>query len=215
LARKRLKNRDENMPRVCADLSEIEYKILINLEIVEGENGDKLRNLLRYYIFTTPELESSQYSLKRIENKKEIDELVAEVETAYENTDNPVELWDEDKINKLTADLVEINVLIKTGENQLLPANKFRGLFKMLLHDIATETTEMDEYEAAVVAAIQLLMEFGGGSLNKGTIRDGTIFITEVWMFSYASAMKKAREFKKTKKIFFSETEIAESFTSV
>lgn len=27
--------------------------------------------------------------------------------------------------------------------------------------------------------------------------------------------MKKAREFKKTKKIFFSETEIAESFTSV
>jgi len=34
-------------------------------------------------------------------------------------------------------------------------------------------------------------------------------------MFSYASAMKKAREFKKTKKIFFSETEIAESFSPV
>lgn len=140
---------------------------------------------------------------------------MTEVETAYENTDNPVELWDEDKINKLTADLVEINVLIKTGENQLFPANKFKGLFKMLLHDIATETIEMDEFEAAVVAAIRLLMEFGGGSLDKETIRDDTIFITEVWMYSYANAMKKAREFKKTKKIFFSETEIAESFTSV
>lgn len=203
------------MPQVCADLTEIEYKILKNLEIVEGENGDKLRNLLRYYIFTTPALESSQYALKRIEKKREIDELLKDVESAYETTDNPVELWNEDKINKLSADLAEINVLTKIDENQFILSNKFRSLFKMLLHDIATETTEIDEYEAAVVTGIQLLMEFGGGSLGKETIRDGTIYITEVWMFSYASAMKKAREFKKTKKIFFSETEIADSFTTV
>ncbi len=203
------------MPRVCTELSEIEYKILRNLEIVEGENGAKLRNLLRYYIFTMPELESSQYAMKRVENRGKIDELLAEVEAAYENTENPVDLWSENKIDKLTASLTEINVLIKTGENQFVPANKFRSLFKMLLHDIATETTEKDEYEAAIVAAIQLLMEFGKGSLDRETIRDGAIFTTEVWMFSYASAMKKAREFKKTKKIFFSETEIAESFSSV
>ncbi|PWB49985.1 MAG: hypothetical protein C3F06_12845 [Candidatus Methanoperedenaceae archaeon] len=203
------------MPRVCSELSEIEYKILKNLEIIKGDNGDKLRNLLRYYIFTTPELESSQYAVKRVEEREKIDEFLAEVEAAYENTDNPVELWNEDKIAKLSAILTEINVLIKTGENQFVPSNKFRSLFKMLLHDIATETTEIDEYEAAVVAAIQLLMEFGSGSLDKEIIRDGAIFITEVWMFSYASAMKKAREFKKTKKIFFSETEIAESFSSV
>lgn len=203
------------MPRVCAELSEIEYKILKNLEIVKGENGDKLRNLLRFYIFTTPEMESSQYALKRVENREKIDELLKEVEASYENTDNPVELWSEDKLNKLTANLAEINVIMKTGENQFLPANKFRSLFKMLLHDIATETTEIDEYEAAVVAAVQLLMEFGSGSLDNETIRDGAIFITEMWMYSYASAMKKAREFKKTKKIFFSETEIAESFSPV
>ncbi len=203
------------MPRVCSELSEIEYKILGNLEIVEGENGDKLRNLLRYYILTTPELESSKYALRRVEKRKEIDELLSEVETSYENTENPVELWTEDKINKLTSDLVEINVLTRTGENQFVPANKFRSLFKMLLHDIATETSEKDEYEAAVEAAIQLLMEFGMESLDRETIRDGAIFITEMWMFIYASAMKKAREFKKTKKIFFSETEIAESFSSV
>ncbi len=79
----------------------------------------------------------------------------------------------------------------------------------MLLHDIATES-KMDEYQA-VVAAIQLLMEFGGGSLGKETIRDGTILINEEWMFEYATAMKHAREFKRTKKIFFSEVEIAES----
>ncbi len=203
------------MPRVCSELSEIEYKILKNLEIVKGENGSKLRNLLRYYIFSTPELESSQYAVKRVENREKIDELLTEVEATYENTDNPIELWNEDKIDKLTTSLTEINVLIKAGENQFVPTNKFRSLFKMLLHDIATETTEIDEYEAAVVAAAQLLMEFGSGSLSKETIRDGVIFITEMWMFSYASAMKKAREFKKTKKIFFSETEIAESFSSV
>ncbi len=203
------------MPRVCSELSDIEYKILKNLEIVEGDNGDKLRNLLRYFIFTMPEMESSQYAVKRIENKEYIDGLLVDIEASYENTENPVELWNEDKIDKLTSDLVEINVLIKTGEKQYVPSNKFRSLFKMLLHDIATETTEIDEYEAAVVAAIQLLMEFASGSLGREIIRDGTIFVTEVWMFPYASAMKKAREFKKTKKIFFSETEIAESFSSV
>ncbi len=203
------------MPRVCSELSDIEYKILKNLEIVEGDNGDKLRNLLRYFIFTTPEMESSQYAVKRVENKEYIDGLLADIEASYENTENPIELWSEDKIDKLTSDLVEINVLIKTGEKQFVPSNKFRSLFKMLLHDIATETTQMDEYEAAVVAAIQLLMEFGSGSLSREIIRDGTIFVTEVWMFPYASAMKKAREFKKTKKIFFTETEIAESFSSV
>jgi hypothetical protein len=112
------------MPRVCAELSEIEYKILKNLVTVKGENGEKLRNLLRYYIFTTPEMESSQYALKRGENKGEIDELLAGVEASYENSDNPVELWSEEKINKLIADLVEINVLIKTAENQFIPATK-------------------------------------------------------------------------------------------
>src|SRR5659263_657371 len=109
------------MPRVCAQLSEIEYKILKNLEIVDGDNGDKLRNLLRYYIFTTTDLESSQYALKRIENKRELDELLEDVEASYENTDNAVGLWNEDKINKLTTDLVEINVLIKTGEISSYP----------------------------------------------------------------------------------------------
>lgn len=203
------------MPRVCLDLSEIEYRILKDLEIVEGEDGDKLRNLLRYYILTTPELKSSQYALMRVENKKEIDSLVADVEAAYNETDNPVGLWDDDKINKLTSDLVEINVLIRTDGNQFMPANKFRSLFKMLLHDIATESDELDEYEAAVVASIQLLQEFGSRSLSRETIRDGTIFITEGWMFAYASAMKRAREFKKTRRIFFSETEIAESLTTV
>ncbi len=203
------------MPTVCSELTDIEYRILKNLEIVEGEDGGKLRNLLRYYILTSPGLESSQYSLKRIENKKEIDRILAEVEASYENTDNPVEQWSEDKINKLASDLAEINILIKTEENQFIPANKFRSLFKMLLHDIATETAEIDEYDAAVVAAIQLLLEFGSGGLAKETVRDGAIFINETWMFEYAGAMKKAREFKKTKKIFFSETEIAESFTSI
>lgn len=198
------------MLKVCLDLSEIEYNILKKITFVEGEDGEKLKNLLRYYVFTMPELKSEEYALKRVDNKKEIEELLGDVMAAYETTDYPIERWGEDKINKLTSDLVEINVLVKIDEN-FMPSNKFRNLFKMLLHDIATES-DTDEYQAAVVAAIQLLMEFGGGSLSKETIRDGAIFIDEGWMFAYATAMKHARDFKKTRKIFFSEVEIAESF---
>ncbi len=121
---------------------------------------------------------------------------------AYEITDYPTENWSADRINKLTSDLIEINALMKAGEGQFIPSNKFRTLFKMLLHDIVTENRDIDEYSAACVASIQLLMEFGAGSLSREAIRDGTIFINEGWMFDYATEVKKAREFMKSKKLF-------------
>ncbi len=192
-------------------LSDIEYDILKNMKIVEGKEGEKLRNLMRYYIFTLPELKSAEYALKRVEKKAEIESYLREVWAAYELMDNPTEIWKDEKINKLTSDLMEINVLMKTGEKQYIPSNKFRSLFKMLLHDIATESGDMDEYSAACVATVQLLMEFGAGVLSNDTIRDGTIFLNEGWMFIYATAMKKARDFMKTKKMFPEEAHIISS----
>ncbi len=190
------------MPKVCTDLSDIEYEILRSLKIVEGEDGEKLKNLLRHYIYTTPELKSSEYALKRVENRKEIEENLQKVWDAYEITDYPTENWSEDIINKLASDLIEINVLFKAGEGQFIPTNKFRSMFKMLLHDIVTESKDIDEYSAASIATIQLLMEFGAGTLSNETIRDGTVFINEGWMFDYAAEIKKARDFIKTKKLF-------------
>ncbi len=187
---------------IVVTLTDLEYEIFKKMKVVEGENGDKLKNLFRLYVSTIPELKSSEYALKRVENKDFIEEILRDVWAQYEVTDSPAEHWKEDKINKLMSDLVEVNVLIKTGEKQFMPTNKFRSIFKMLLHDIATESKDRDEYSAACVASIQLLMEFGGGALDKETIRDGTILINEGWMFVYATAMKRAREFMKTKKLF-------------
>jgi hypothetical protein len=196
------------MPKnLTVTLSDMEYEILKKINVVEGEDGEKLRNLLRLYISTIPGLKSSEYALKRVENKEEIDSLLRDVWAAYELTDNPTETWKNDKIDKLISDLIEINVLVKTGEKQFIPTSKFRNLFKMLLHDIATESKEMDEYSAACIATIQLLIEFSGGTLGKETIRDGTILLNEGWLFAYATAMKRAREFMKTKKLF-AETEV-------
>ncbi len=191
------------MPKnLTVTLSDMEYEILKKINVVEGEEGEKLRNLLRLYISTIPGLKSSEYALKRVENKEEIDSLLRDVWAEYELTDNPTETWKNDKIDKLMSDLIEINVLVKTGEKQFIPTSKFRNLFKMLLHDIATESKEMDEYSAACIATIQLLIEFSGGTLGKETIRDGTILLNEGWLFTYATAMKKAREFMRTKKLF-------------
>ncbi len=192
-------------------LTDIEYEILKKVTIVEGEEGEKLKNLLRYYIFTLPELKSAEYALKRVENKEEIESYLREVWAAYELTENPTEVWKEDKIKKLSSDLIEINVLLKTGEQQYVPGNKFKSLYKMVLHDVATESKDMDEYSAACVATIQLLMEFGADVLSKETIRDATIFLNEGWLFIYATAMKKARDFMKTKKLFPEEVQIAAS----
>ena len=193
---------NEMSKELTVTLSDIEYKILLKTKIVEGENGEKLRNLFRYYLSTIPELKSSEYALKRVEKKDEIDTILRDVWASYELSDNPTELWKEDKVNTLISDLVEINVLMKVGEKQFVPSNKFRSLFKTLLHDIAVENAEMDEYSAACVATIQLLIEFCAGCIDKETIRDGTIFLNEGWMFVYATAMKRAREFMRTKKKF-------------
>lgn len=198
------------MPKILnTNLSDIEYDILKKMTLVEGLDGEKLKNLLRYYIFTLPELKSDKYALKRVENKEEIESYLREVWAAYELTENPTEAWDEVKINKIISDLIEVNVIIRTGDKQYIPTNKFRNLFKMLLHDIATESKDMDEYSAACVATIQLLMEFGAGVLSKEIIRDGTIFLNEGWLFVYPTAMKRAREFMRTKKAFPEEAPIA------
>jgi len=183
-------------------LNDLEYEILKKMRVVEGEDGEKLRNLFRLYVSTIPELKSSEYALKRVEKKEVIDEHLQNVWGEYELTDFPTEQWNEEKINKLVSELIQINAIVKVGEKQYIPSNKFRSLFKMLLHDITTESKDMDEYSAACVASIQLFMEFGVETLSKETIRDGTIFINEGWMFVYATAVKNAREFMKTKKLF-------------
>lgn len=183
-------------------LSDLEYEILKKMKVVEGEDGEKLRNLFRLYVSTIQELKSSEYTLKRVEKKEVIDEHLRNVWGEYELTDFPTEQWSEEKINKLRSDLIQINAIVKVGEKQYIPSNKFRSLFKMLLHDITTESRDMDEYSSACVATIQLLMEFSVDTLSKETIRDGTIYINEGWMFVYATAIKNARQFIKTKKLF-------------
>ena len=183
-------------------LNDLEYEILKKMRVVEGEDGEKLRNLFRLYVSTIPELKSSEYALKRVEKKEAIDEHLRNVWAEYELTDSPTEHWNEEKVNKLVLELIEINVMVKVGEKQYIPSNKFRSLFKMLLHDITTENKDMDEYSAACVATIQLLMEFSVETFSKETIKDGTIYINEGWMFVYSTAMKKARDFMATKKLF-------------
>jgi hypothetical protein len=172
------------------------------MRVVEGEDGEKLRNLFRLYVSTIPELKSSEYALKRVEKKDKIDEHLKNVWAEYELTDSPTEHWSEDKINKLIFELTQINIMVKVGDKQFMPSNKFRSIFKMLLHDITTESIDMDVYSAACIATIQLLMEFGVETLSDETVRDGTIFINEGWMFVYSTAIKNAREFMKSKKLF-------------
>jgi len=186
--------------KLTVKLSELEYDILKKIKIVKGKNGEKLRNLLRYYISKIPDLKSSEYALKREENKEEIYELLKLVWDCYEETDDPMSEWSKEKKQRIINLLLELKVIKKVGGNLYIPKYKFKALFKTLLHDIATENKEMDVYSVACMATIQLLMVFGAGTLSKCDIADATIFINEEWLFDYATAMKRAREFMKKKK---------------
>ncbi len=195
------------MVKVCADLSDKEYEILLSLKMIEGKDGEKLRSLFRYYLSNIPELKSADYALKRYEDKEEIDEITKEVDDVYKKTEYPVDNWDNDKIDKLINELIEINVLTMM-EGVRTVSSKFRDLFKMLLHDIVTENKDMDEHKGAIIAVIQLLKEFGAGTLSKDTRRDDAILLNEGWLYIYAHEIRKAREFMRTKKLFFIEEEL-------
>ncbi len=189
------------MPRICVDFSEKEYEILKELTYVKGDDSEKLRNLFRYYLSSIPALKSSYYSLKRFENKDEIEDILKKVLEAYKGSEYPTENWNDEKIKKLISDLTEINVFFKVDEKRAMPERKFRNLFKKVLYDIATERKDMDEDVAGYMAIIQLLIEFGVGTLDKETLSDATILINDGWLFAYPKAMKEAREFKKTRKL--------------
>lgn len=199
------------MTKVCTELNEKEYEILISLKNIEGIEGEKLRNLFRYYLSTIPELKSADYALKRFEDKEEIDEILKSVFAAYKVTEYPVDSWENDKIDKLIEELVQINVLTMM-EGIRTVSSKFRDLFKMLLHDIATEQKDMDEHVAAIISVIQLLKEFGVGTLSKETIRDDSILINEGWLYIYAKKMREARDFMKQKKLSFIDDETMKAY---
>ncbi len=190
------------MPKVDVYLTDKELEILKSLEKIEGIDGEKLRSLYRYYLSSIPELKSKDYELKRFEDKDEIDEILKGIFDIYKKTEYPVDVWENDKIDKLIDELTAINVLETTEGVRIVPT-KFRDLFKMLLHDIATENKDIDEHVAALIAVIQLLKEFGVGTLKKDTIRDAAILLNEGWLYTYAKTMREAREFIKTKKLRF------------
>ncbi len=194
------------MPKICTDLSDKEYEILLSLKSIEGNDGVKLRSLFRYYLSTIPEMKSADYALKRFEDREEIDGILKSVYGIYKKTEYPVDGWENDKIDKLIDELIEINVLTMR-EGVRTVSSQFRDLFKMLLHDIVTEDRDLDEHKGAIMAVIQLLKEFGVGTLSKETIRDDAILLNEGWLFIYAKQIRKAREFMKTKKLSFIEEE--------
>jgi hypothetical protein len=189
------------MPKVEVDLTDKEFEILKSLEKVEGKDGEKLRSLYRYYLSSIPELKSKDYELKRFEDKDEIGEILKGIFEIYKKTEYPVDAWENEKIDKLIDQLSSIHVLETSDEGVRIVPARFRDLFKMLLHDIATENKDMDEHVAALIAVIQLLKEFGVGTLYKDTIRDSAILINEGWLYVYAKKMREAREFLKTKKL--------------
>ncbi len=194
------------MIKVCADFSDKEYEILLSLKMIEGKDGEKLRSLFRYYLSNIPELKSADYALKRFEDKEEIDEITKEVDDVYKKTEYPVDNWENDKIDKLIDELIEINVLTMM-EGVRTVSSQFRDLFKMLLHDIVTENKDLDEHKGSIIAVIQLLKEFGAGTLTKDTRRDDAILLNEGWLYVYAKEIRKAREFMRTKKLSFLEEE--------
>lgn len=199
------------MPKIEVNLTDKEFEILKSLEKIEGRDGEKLRSLYRHYLSSIPELKSKDYELKRFEDKDEIDEILKSVFVVYKKTEYPVDAWENVIIDKLIDELTAINVLETTEGVRIVPA-KFRDIFKMLLHDIATENKDMDEHICALIAVIQLLKEFGAGTLKKETIRDATILLNEGWLYIYAKKMREAREFLKNKKLKFIDDESMEGF---
>ncbi len=184
------------MVEIHVNLTDTEYKILKKIKWLEGENGEKLHSLLKWYIKEQPSLKSDYYRLQREETQESLDKSLHDIWNTYEETDTPLLEMDPKRVEELLKKLEEINVVRNIGMHTI-PTGKFKDIWKTVIHDVITESPDMNEFSAACLTTLLLLNEFSMGTLTREELRDATILLNEGWLFIYAAAIHEARSYIK------------------
>ncbi len=186
---------------IVTTLSDIEYSALQKLTWLDETNENRLRNILKKYIEDLLRKKFSSFKIDVKDIEKNLELNLNDVWGAYEETDNPIEIWEPDRMEKVVKALSEVNVLQQANQYQSIPDSFFRSIWKMVFNELASAAPDINEYSAAVLTTLFLLDEFSLKTLERDELRDGAIFLNEGWLFAYATAKRRARDHIKERKM--------------
>lgn len=179
---------------VVVQLSDREYQILEKLDDIEGDSSQKLRMLLRDHLFTIPRLHKD-YHIIHLEEKKEfLFEILVSIWEEYESSTSPLEKWDEEKVKSVRDDLMEIDAIRPIGPFNFTVTSLLKKPWLSAYYHVSTIFEDLDEFSQACIASIYVLDFLSKGTFESGSLKNSTILLNELFMFSYAVAKKKAHE---------------------
>ncbi len=179
---------------VVVQLSDREYQILEKLDDVEGDSSQKLRSLLRGYLFTIPKFHKD-YHIIHLEEKKELlFEILESIWKEYDSSTSPLEKWDEEKIKNVRVELTEINAIRPVGPFSFTVTGLLKKPWLAAYYHVSNIFEELDEFSQACIASIYVLDFLSKGTFESELLKNSTILLNELFMFSYAVARKKAHE---------------------
>lgn len=184
---------------VVVELSDREYQVLENIDELEGDPPEKLRELLRNYLVCTPRFKMD-YHIIHLEEKRELlTTVLEEIWKEYESCINPLENWDTQKVDTVRENLIEINAIRPVGSFDIALTGTLKKPWLQAYNSVGKIFDDVDEFSQACIATVYVLDFLSRGTFDHELLKDGTIFLNELFLFSYAIAKKKAHEFQKAR----------------
>jgi len=178
---------------VVVQLSDREYQILEKLDDIEGDSSQKLRMLLRDYLFTTPKFQKDYHIIHLEEKKDLLFEILVSIWKEYDSSTSPLEKWDEEKVKSVRDELMEIDAIRPVGPFSFTVTLLKKPWLAAYYH-VNNIFEELDEFSQACIASIYVLDFLSKGTFKSELLKNSTILLNELFMFSYAVARKKAHE---------------------
>ncbi len=186
---------------VVVPLSDREYQVLEKIDELEGTAPLKLRELLRAYLQSTPRFKAD-YHIIHLEEKKDFLETVLEdIWKEYKLSPTPLEKWDQETAETVRENLMEINAIRPVGSFNIALTGVLKKPWLSAYNSVSEVFEDIDEFSQACIATIYVLDFLSRGTFEPKLLKDSTIYLNEIYLFTYAVAKRKAHEFQKSRKI--------------
>ena len=186
---------------VVVPLSDREYQVLGKIDELEGPAPLKLRELLRAYLQSTPRFKADFHIIHLEEKKDFLNTMLEDIWKEYELSSTPLEKWDQEKATTVRENLMEINAIRPVGPFNITLTGFLKKPWLSAYNSVSEVFEDIDEFSQANIATIYVLDFLSRGTFEPELLKDSTIYLNEIYLFTYAVAKKKAHEFQRTRKI--------------
>lgn len=182
------------MVNVEVEFSDKEYALFNKLKM-HGDNPPTiLKKVFFHCLSEIPDLNKELESIKLSDNidfiKQNLDKLYA----AYEDTNEPLERWNDKKFGDITTTLSELQVFRTAVSGAPNIAEPFRHLWERTFNKLVSDYDDVDEYDAVAMATLFSLHDFSEGKLDEDLLRDCALYLMEVQFIRYAHTLKLSKE---------------------